>query len=243
MVRILVLAAVLLVVAGTARAGLFDTFNRVLESGGSLPAPAASQLSDGEVGEGLVEALRIGSERAVASGSQAGGFWNNELIRIVMPGPLKSAGDLLRRLGMGAPVDAFEQSMNQAAERASAESLPVLKQAIAELTFDDVRRIWQGGDTAATDYFRAKTREPLAVRYKPIVHGAMEEVGVTRSYQEMMSKPAVAPLAMGTSVDLDQYVTEKALDGLYTLLGEEEKKIRTNPVARSTEILQKVFGR
>jgi hypothetical protein len=199
-------------------------------------------LTDQEILSGLREALDLGVQRAVERASASGGFMDNPVIHIPLPGYLQNVAGTLRGLGLGSQADAFEQTMNQAAEKASGEALPVLAQAVKDLTFEDVRRLWKGGDTAATDYFREKTWQPLSERFQPIVHATSQTVGVTQSYQSLVDHAAVKPLIAGTDLDLDHYVTGKALDGFFTLLAEEEKKIRTDPVARTTDILKKVFG-
>ena len=201
-----------------------------------------SSLSDSEILSGLKEALNLGTKKAISQASAKGGFWNNPLIRIPLPPQLQKIADVMKIAGLKDQADAFEESMNHAAEKASDKALPIFAQAIKELTFQDLRSIWKGGDTAATDYFKEKTSEPLAVAFKPEVHQAMQQVGVTKSYQNLTSNPLVKSLTENSNFDLDHYVTQKALDGLFTLVGQEEKKIRTDPVARSTDLLKRVFG-
>jgi hypothetical protein len=205
-------------------------------------AGKADELNDQEILSGLREALNLGVQRAVEKASASGGFMDNPVIHIPLPGYLQNVAGTLRGFGLASQADAFEQTMNKAAEKASGEALPVLAQAVKDLTFEDVRRLWKGGDTAATDYFREKTWQPLSERFQPIVHATSQTVGVTQSYQSLVDQPSIKPLLAGTDLDLDHYVTVKALDGLFKLLAEEEKKIRTDPVARTTDILKKVFG-
>lgn len=137
---------------------------------------------------------------------------------------------------------AFEETMNQAAERAAAEALPIFGKALEELTFEDVKRLWKGGENAATDYLRTTTWDSLYERFRPAVHTAGQEVGVTQAYQNLTNQPALQGLVAGSDLDLDYYVTERTLNGLFALLANEEKKIRTDPVARTTDLLRKVFG-
>jgi hypothetical protein len=201
-----------------------------------------SGLSSDEIAGGLREALRIGAEQAVSRASAVGGFLDNPKIRIPLPDQLQTAANALKMVGMGSHVAAFEDTMNRAAEKASAKALPIFGDAVSKLTFQDVEKIWKGGDRAATDYLERTTRDLLYQEFQPVVHTAAGEVGVTRSYESLIGQPGVSSLVAGTDLDLDHYVTGKGLDGLFALLGEEEKAIRTNPMARTTDLLKKVFG-
>ena len=176
---------------------------------------------------GLKEALRIATERAVKSTSQTNGFLNNKKIRI----------------GMGAQVDELEVSMNRAAEKAAGEATPVFLDAITQMSFQDAGRIVGGGDTAATDYFEKTTSQPLRTRFRPIVEQAMQNVGLAKQYEQLVGRYKSVPFTSTPKLDLTSYVTDKALSGLFTVVGEEEKKIRTNPAARATDLLKQVFGR
>lgn len=199
-------------------------------------------LTDQDILTGLREALNLGVQRSVEKASAPGGFMENPVIHIPLPGHFQNIAGTLKGLGLGSQADAFERTMNQAAEKASGEALPILVQAVKDLSFEDARRLWKSGGTSATDYFRNKTWQPLSERFRPIIHDTSQKVGVTQTYQSLVDYPAVKPLIAGTDLDLDHYITGKTLDGLFTLLGEEEKKIRTNPAARTTDILKKVFG-
>jgi hypothetical protein len=149
---------------------------------------------------------------------------------------------LLRATGFGGQVDAFELSMNRAAERAAPEARSIFGDAIRQMTFADARGILDGPDNAATAYFQAKTTDRLQALFKPITHQAMSEVGVTRDYQALDAQIKTIPMVDQISFDLDQYVTDKALDGLFLMLAEEERKIRRDPAARVTDLLRTVFG-
>lgn len=227
-----------------ATAGFWDSVKQTINK---LPQFADSQeqpgLSTAEIGIGLREALRLGAERAVSTAaSPETGFSNNSLIHIPLPEHIAKIGKTLRAVGLGRQVDLFENTMNEAAEKAAAEAMPILGQAVSEMTIDDARRIWKGGDTAATEYFQEKTRQPISEKFEPVVAEATGKVGVTKYYNDLAGHPLVKSLLAGEDYDLDTYVTAKALDGLFSLLALEEKKIRTDPVARTTEILKKVFG-
>ena len=133
--------------------------------------------------------------------------------------------------------------MNRAAEKAAPQATDYFVGALKEMTFEDARKILQGSDTAATEYFKGKTGDKIFAAFKPVISESMNQVGTTQAYKEMVDSYTALPFAKSTAFDLDSYVTTKAVDGLFTMLGEEEKKIRTNPAARTTELLRKVFGK
>jgi len=199
-------------------------------------------LDENTIISGLKEALSIGTENAVRSVSQVDGYFGSEIIKILMPEKIQKVADVLGKVGYQQQVDNFILSMNRAAERAAPKTASIFGSAIKKMTLDDARGILDGGDTAATDYFKAKTSGTIYETFKPIISSSMNKVGVTRSYKEMMGKYTSLPFMQSESLDLDHYVTNKSLDGLFYMLGQEEKKIRTNPAGRVTELLKKVFG-
>lgn len=201
-----------------------------------------SSLTESDVGKGLKEALMVASKSAVNMASREGGFLNNPQIKIPLPGILKNAAGILRTVGMGSQVNEFERSMNVAAEKAAKEAFDVFSNAIQEMTLEDAMGILRGGDTAATAYFKRKTMPILYERFLPIVRKSINEVGVTQQYKSIVSNSAVQPFLQGGNFDLDHYVTEGALNGLFRILGEQEAQIRRNPAARTTDLLKKVFG-
>jgi hypothetical protein len=205
---------------------------------------AASPPSESTTASALKEALRVATERAVQSTSRTNGFLDNPKIRIGLPGKLSSAATALRGIGLGAQVDELETAMNHAAEKAAREATPVFVDAIGKMSFQDASGILQGGDTAATEYFEKTTTEPLRARFSPIVAQAMKSVGVNKLYEQLVgSYTSAVPFASAPKLDLNGYVTDETLDGLFTVVGEEEKKIRSNPAARATDLLKQVFGR
>jgi enolase len=139
-------------------------------------------------------------------------------------------------------VDEFVLSMNRAAEKAAPQAKSIFLSAIQEMSFEDAKKILNGGDTAATEFFKGKTGGKLSEAFKPIISASMNEVGATRNYKEMMAKYTALPFMKAESLDLDEYATNKSLDGLFYMVGQEEKKIRTNPAARVTDLLKTVFG-
>lgn len=207
-----------------------------------LGASAPAALDNATVGDGLKEALRVASERAVVSSSKTDGFLGNELIRIGMPSQIAPMTKALQLVGYGSQLEAFEVGMNRAAEQASGEAKEVFIDAIGQMTLNDAQGILNGGDTAASEYFRRQTSDTLRVRFRPIVARKMEGIGLYQQYNQLTSTYSALPLASKPSLAIDDYVTEKGLDGLFILLGQEEKAIRQNPAARSSELLRKVFG-
>ncbi|MBY0503779.1 MAG: DUF4197 domain-containing protein [Bryobacteraceae bacterium] len=191
---------------------------------------------------GLKEALSVGIENAVRFLGKPDGYFRNELVKILLPPQLKTIERGLRGAGMGKLLDDFVLSMNRAAEQAAPFAKDIFTGAIKEMTFDDARQILTGSDTAATEFFRGKTSAKLTDLFRPVVQKAMSEVGVTSQYQAFASRLKMLPFLKADSFDLDQYVIGKALDGLFFTLGEEEKKIRTNPAAQVTSLLKEVFG-
>ncbi len=199
-------------------------------------------LSEDEIVNGLKQALEIGTGNAVKTVSQTNGYFKNPKIRISLPEDVKRVEKILRATGFGRQVDEFELSMNRAAVRGAPEAIAIFWDAIKQMSFADARHILDGSDDAATQYFQDKTAGRLQKVFKPITHQAMSEVGVTHFYQSLDNKIKTIPYADQMSFDLDQYVTDKALSGLFLMLAEEEKKIRQDPAARVTDLLRRVFG-
>jgi hypothetical protein len=221
-------------VGGGALRDLVKGFQKALGSG--------SGLSNSEIVAGLKEALQIGTKNAVAVLSRVNGYYNDTEIRIRLPASVRSAEKILRAAGYGSTVDRFERSMNRAAERAAPRAKALLWDAVEQMSFADARQILYGEEDAATRYFQDKTAARLQVLFKPVVAESMSEVGVTRTYRQLEGKLRSISFAQSVVFDLDQYVTEKAVDGLFVMLAREEAAIRKDPAARVTETLQKVFG-
>ena len=202
-----------------------------------------SELSSNEVVNGLKEALSIGSEKAVESASETGGFNDNLLIKIPFPEEALEVKEMALKLGMKNQVEKFELTLNKAAEKASAEAGEILLKAISGMSIQDGFEILNGADTAATHYLRKSTSSQLTDRFKPIVKGAIDEVELTKYWTPLASTYNKNPFKKNEiNPDLNTYVTQKALDGLFTLIKQEEASIRENPEARVTELLKKVFG-
>jgi hypothetical protein len=203
--------------------------------GGSSP-------SNREIVQGLKEALQIGTGNAVQLVSKVDGYYKNPKIRIPLPDTVRKTEQILRVAGYGSKLDEFELSMNRAAERAAPEAKGLFLDAIKQMTFTDAKKILNGRENEATLYFKDKTSPRLREIAKPIVHQSMGEVGVTKSYQDLEQSARSVPFAEAFTFDLDQYVTDRALDGLFLMVAEEEKRIRADPMARTTDLLKKVFG-
>jgi len=232
---LLFLSFVLLMFPGVSFAGWDSLFSK-------LGFNQQTALSDTKIGSGLKEALKVGVDKTVQLTGKKDGYFANQAIKILMPEKLKTADTLLRKVGLAPQLDEFVLSMNRAAEKAAPYAKDIFIQSIADMSFEDVQGIYKGGDTAATEYFRAKTSAKLAQTYLPIVEKAMGDYAVTTKYQQIVTRYQSLPLASQLKApDIKEYVVNKALAGLFKTLGEEEKKIRTDPAARVTTLLQEVF--
>jgi hypothetical protein len=217
---------------------LNETLKQLPQSTGN-----ASRIGEIRIGAALKEALQVSTENAVKLTGRPDGYFRNEAIKILLPEQLRTLASGLRAVGLGAQVDELVLGMNRAAERAAPQAKQIFWDAIGAMTSDDARTILAGHDTAATEYFKAKTSDALAAAFGPIVERSMRDVGVTRQYTELYRRAQSIPFLNVEAYDLDRYVVTRALDGLFHVVGEEEKKIRTNPAARVTELLRDVFGR
>jgi len=209
----------------------------------ALPILAAGKaLDEKTAASGLKEALGQGTNRAVETLGQVDGYLKNRDVRIPVPEKLGSAAKTMRKLGMGRVVDELETSMNRAAEAAAPLARDVFIGTIKQMTFKEALGIVRGNRHEATDYLAKNSRPKLSELFQPIVSGQLESVGATRAFSNFMKKAARLPRMGESTVDLDQYVTGKALDGLFLLIAREEEKIRKDPLARTTDLLKTVFG-
>lgn len=214
----------------------------VLKKAESLERSDTSGLSNGKIIAGLKEALQVSTGKAVALTGRTDGFLKNEAIRILLPPKLQAVGKGMRMLGMGEQVDDLEIGMNRAAEKATPQAKEIFIAALKKMTFTDARQILTGDDTAATEYFKRTSTADLSTAFTPVVHQSMERVGVVKQYDKVI-KNAPGGSAIANEFDLNKYVVAKTLDGLFLMCGEEERKIRKNPAAQTTELLKEVFGR
>jgi len=203
-----------------------------------------SDLSSDTIANGLKEALEVGTRKAVENVSKEGGYFNNPKIRIPLPPRVQQAAGLMRQLGLNKMADDFEESINRAAEKAAPQATSIMIDAIKNMTIDDAHNILNGHNDAATRFFEERTRNKLADLFKPIIDSSLNEVGATRYYNQLDDKLSSVPLVgQELNMDLQSYVTDQTLDGLFVMLAQEEQQIRSNPAARTSKILQQVFGK
>lgn len=205
-------------------------------------ATNAFALDETEAASGVRAALERGADSAAALLGKPGGFLDNPQVRIPLPGALERAASMLRAIGQGHRVDDLVNSMNRAAEQAVPEGRPLLVNAVRSMSVEDAVRIVRGGDTSVTDFFAAKTRAPLGEKFLPIVTAETEKVSLAAKYNAVASKGSAFGLVKPEDANVEQYVTRKALAGLYYMIGQEEKKIRADPVATGSALLKAVFG-
>jgi hypothetical protein len=237
MIIILVIMLVHIFSVHVCHAGFFDAFKKLFGNASSK----LESIDDNTIITALKEAISVGTDNAVKSVSALDGYLTNQAIKILMPEQFNMVAEGLRKIGYNKPVDDFILSMNRAAEKAAPQAKAIFIDAIKEMTFDDAKKILNGNETAATEYFKTKAGEKLYDAFNPIISSSVNEVDATRYYKDLASKFAFLPFVKTEALNLDDYVTNKALDGLFYMIGEEEKKIRTDPAARVTELLEKVF--
>ncbi|WP_234084140.1 DUF4197 domain-containing protein [Azonexus sp. R2A61] len=222
------------------QASIFSVFLALTAA--SVQAAGLDAISSGDASAGVKEALAKGADFAVASLGKSDGFLGNDKVKIPLPGYLQKAESALRMFGMGKQADQLVETMNRAAENAVAEAKPVLSDAIKRMTVQDAKAILTGGDDSVTQYFRRTTSDQLAARFMPIVKKQTGKLQLADQYNAFAGKAASAGLVDKKDADLDSYVTQKAMDGLFLMIAEEEKKLRANPVAAGSAVLKKVFG-
>jgi hypothetical protein len=205
-------------------------------------APALD-LSETDAAAGVRAALERGATSAVGLLGKTDGFLGNPKVRIPLPGFLADAAKLLKATGQQKRVDELVTAMNRAAEAAMPEAKALLIGAVKSMSVEDARQVITGGDNSVTQFFAAKTRQPLSVKFLPIVTEATKKVSLAEKYNSVAGKAAGMGLVKPQDANIDQYVTGKTLDGLYLMIGEEERKIRKDPVGSGSAILAKVFGR
>ena len=208
----------------------------------AVSSPAGATLDSRTAANGLKEALGVGTSRSVDLLGRPDGYLKNVDVRIPMPEKLHVVDTSLRTIGKGSLVDEFVTSMNRAAETTAPLARSVFLDTIKQMSFADAVKIVRGKDHEATDYLRANAGPRLDTLFRPIVAGQLDKVGTTRSFDTMMGRMSSLPFAGKVAFDLNAYVTAKALDGMFLMIGREEEKIRRDPVARTTDLLKTVFG-
>lgn len=227
--------------AHDARAGWLDDARKLLEGVGGDQG-GVEALGDDEITAGLKEALRIGTSRVVAQLGVVDGFNADPSVHIPLPESLETVRSTLAMVGMSGSMDDLELRLNRAAEAATPRAKALFLDSIREMTLEDVRRIYDGPDDAATRYFQARMSGPLAREMTPIVNDSLSEVGAIRSYEEAMGRYRAIPFVPDVKADLADYVVDRGLQGIFYYLAREEAAIRRDPLARTTELLRKVFG-
>ncbi len=209
---------------------------------GSAWALGLNDLTNQEAASGIKGALTQGAASAISKLGVPGGFANNPKVRIELPHALEELAKGMRMIGRGKDADDLVASMNQAAEQAVPEAKPLLINAVKSMTFADAKNILTGGDNSVTNFFREKTSAPLGMKFLPIVKRVTDQVGLAQKYDQFVGQGVKMGLIKGDAANVEQYVTDKALDGLYLMIGEEERAIRQNPAAAVSSIVSKVFG-
>jgi hypothetical protein len=218
------------------------TAGALMASSFHAKALTLAELSNAQASQGLKAALEKGAVAAVKSLGQNDGFLGNDKVRIPLPGYLQDAASLLRGLGLGAKLDELITAMNRAAESAVPLAHDMLISAVKGMNVQDAKNILAGGETSVTQFFTEKTKQALSLKFLPVVTQATAKVDLAAKYNQVASKAAGMGLLKGDQANIEQYVTSKALDGLYFMIGEEEKKIRQDPLGTGSAVLKKVFG-
>lgn len=234
-------------VTSNAMAGLLDDAKKMINNlpqatSGSNSQSLTGILGNDEIIEGLKEALRVGSEKVVAQVGKTDGYLNDQDIHIPLPDNMSIVHDALNKIGFGHLTADLETRLNRAAEKAAPEAKDVFWQSISEMTLDDAKKILDGHDTAATDYFRRHMTPLLVERFTPIINASLAEVGAVQAYDQVMGRYGALPFVPDVKADLTAYAVEKALEGLFYYIAREEAAIRSDPAARTTDILKKVFA-
>ncbi|MFT5721866.1 MAG: hypothetical protein ACI9W6_002184 [Motiliproteus sp.] len=228
-----------------AQAGWGDLLKQIEERAPELlkgSADSSTEIDTDTLVQGLKQALELSTRRAVEGVSQTDGYFANPAIRIPLPAAINRGAALLRQLGMAAQVEAFEVSMNRAAEQAAPLATKFFMAELEQLSIEDARTIYKGADDAATRYFQERTATQLEAAFKPVITATMQQAGVTRYYQALVQQASQYPVIGGLGINLEAYVTRQALAGLFVMLAEEEKRIRADPLARSTDLLKQLFA-
>ncbi|AKQ46343.1 hypothetical protein TH63_13065 [Rufibacter radiotolerans] len=227
----------MLALSGCTASQIQQTMDGVMQTTGqNVP------LTQSEVSMGLKQALSQGINKGATQAAQTDGFYKNSLIRIPFPPDVKKVENTLRSVGLGSEVDKFILSLNRGAEDAAKSAAPIFLNAIKQLTFSDVWNILRGEKDAATQYLKRTTTSQLTSAFSPIMKQSLDRVNATRYYSELVNRYNKIPVVQKVNPDLESYATQKAIDGLFTLVAQEEANIRENPIARTTELLKRVFG-
>lgn len=238
---LLSLIAILSFAAGSTDAGLLDMGKKLFESTTTPTGPAATMTTE-EIGSGLKEALKVGTERVVGQLGQTDGFNADPAVHIPLPGSLQTARKMLQQVGMDSLLSDLELRLNRAAEAATPKAKALFWQAISDMSLEDVKGIYNGPEDAATRYFQQKMSPDLATEMRPVVEQSLADVGAVQTYDKVMQQYRALPFAPDVKTDLSGYVVDKGMAGIFHYLAVEEAAIRKDPAKRTTELLRKVFG-
>jgi len=216
--------------------------NTLINNAANTVTGAGASLSESEIAKGLKEALDVGAKNAVGSVAKTDGFFKNPKVKIPFPPEIKKVETAVRKVGLNKQADDFVVSLNRAAEDAAKSATPIFAAAIKNMTLADAKAVLKGNETAATDLMKSKTSNDLAAKFKPIVQQSMQKVQVTKYWKPLASKYNQLPLTQKVNPDLEKYVTDKAIEGLFKMIAAEEIKIRKDPAARVSDLLKSVFG-
>jgi hypothetical protein len=230
--------AVLFVLCACTSAQINQTLGDVNKTLGGSTTP----LTSAEVADGLKEALVKGISTGSDLLSQVDGYFKNPEIKIPFPPDVKKVEDKLRQIGLGSEVDKFVMQLNRGAEDAAKEAKPIFVTAIRSMTIQDAWAILRGENDAATQYLKRTTADQLKAKFKPVIQSSLQKVNATKYYTDIVTRYNQIPLVQKVNPNLDDYATDKAIEGLFLMIAKEEKNIRENPIARTTELLKKVFG-
>lgn len=209
---------------------------------GSAFGLGLADLSNQDAARGIKGALSEGADSAISKLGVPGGFSNNPKVKIPLPPALDEVAKGMRLMGRGKDADELVAAMNSAAEQAVPQAKELMVNAVKTMSVEDGKKILTGGDESVTEFFRSKTAAPLAVKFLPVVKQSTDKVGLAQKYNQVAGQGAKLGLLKGDSANIEQYVTDKTLDGLYAMIGEEEKAIRQNPAAAGSAIVSKVFS-
>lgn len=226
----------------SAQSGWLKSGQDLLDSVTRSPKSQTAELTNSEIVSGIKDALRVGTERVVGKLGQTDGFNADPAIHIPLPGSMQRVKSALGTLGMSAMMDDLELKLNRAAEQATPPAKKLFWDSIEAMTLDDIRGIYNGPEDSATRYFQASMSDPLAAAMQPIVELALNDVGAIQTYDAVMGQYATLPFMPNVKANLNSYVVEKGMEGIFHYLAIEEAAIRQDPVKRTTDILQKVFG-
>ena len=207
-----------------------------------LPQGTNGVLTNADIAAGLKEALNNGISKEVTKLTATDGFFKNQAVKILLPPELQKVEKALRNVGLGSLVDDGIRSLNRAAENAVAESTPIFVDAVRQMTFTDAKNILLGTDNSATLYLQSKTTNPLYAKFNPVVKSSLGKVGADKIWANIITKYNALPIVQDVNPDLNDYVTDKALEGVFTMIAVEEKDIRNNLAARTSSLLQRVFA-